>query len=92
MVEKRSYDRLVERIGALAGRVAELCRRQDKTLQHWLDNEEVCLLLNIQKRTLQRYRERELLPCTQIRHKVYYKTADVERLLAASALRSGSKR
>lgn len=92
MVEKRSYDRLVARIGALAGRVAELCRRQDKTLQHWLDNEEVCLLLNIQKRTLQRYRERRLLPCTQIRHKVYYKTADVERLLAASALRSGSKR
>lgn len=92
MVEKRSYDRLVARIGALAGRVAELCRRQDKTLQHWLDNEEVCLLLNIQKRMLQRYRERGLLPCTQIRHKVYYKTADVERLLAASALRSGSKR
>ena len=92
MVEKRSYDRLVARIGALAGRVAELCRRQDKTLQHWLDNEEVCLLLNIQKRTLQRYRERGLLPCTRIRHKVYYKTADVERLLAASALRSGSKR
>ena len=92
MVEKRSYDRLVARIGALAGRVAELCRRQDKTLQPWLDNEEVCLLLNIQKRPLQRYRERGLLPCTQIRHKVYYKTADVERLLAASALRSGSKR
>ena len=92
MVEKRSYERLVARIGALAGRVAELCRRQDKALQPWLNNEEVCLLLNIQKRTLQRYRERGLLPCTQIRHKVYYKTEDVERLLAASALRSGSKR
>ena len=43
MVEKRSYDRLVARIEALARRVSELCRRQDKTLQHWLDNEEVCL-------------------------------------------------
>ena len=36
---------------------------------------------------LQRYRERGLLPCTQIRHKVYYKTADVERLLASAAHR-----
>ena len=87
MVEKRSYDRLVARIEALARRVAELCRQQDKTLQHWLDNEGVCLLLNIQKRTLQRSRERGLLPCTQIRHKVYYKTADVERLLASAAHR-----
>lgn len=52
-----------------------------------LDNEEVCLLLNIQKRTLQRYRERGLIPCTQIRHKVYYKTTDVERLLASAAYR-----
>lgn len=92
MVEKRSYERLVARIEALARRVSELCRRQDKALQPWLDNEEVCLLLNIQKRTLQRYRERGLLPSTQIRHKIYYKTEDVERLLAASALRSGSKR
>ena len=92
MVEKRSYERLVARIEALARRVSELCRRQDKALQPWLDNEEVCLLLNIQKRTLQRNRERGLLPCTQIRHKIYYKTEDVERLLAASALRSGSKR
>ena len=66
MVEKRSYDRLVARIEALARRVSELCRRQDKTLQHWLDNEEVCLLLNIQKRTLQRYRERGLLPVAVI--------------------------
>ena len=87
MVEKRSYDRLVARIEALARRVSELFRRQDKTLQHWLDNEEVCLLLNIQKRTLQRYRERSLIPCTQIRHKVYYKTAEVERLLASAAYR-----
>ena len=77
MVEKRSYDCLVARIEALARRVSEL----------WLDNEEVCLLLNIQKRTLQRYRERGLIPCTQIRHKVYYKTADVERLLASAAYR-----
>lgn len=92
MVEKRSYDRLVARIEALARRVSELCRRQDKTLQHWLDNEEVCLLLNIQKRTLQRYRERGLLPCTQIRHKVYYKTTDVERLLASAAHRCGASR
>ena len=67
MVEKRSYDRLVARIEALARRVSELCRRQDKTLQ--------------------RYRERGLLPCTQIRHKVYYKTTDVERLLASAAHR-----
>ena len=87
MVEKRSYDRLVARIEALARRVSELCRRQDKTLQHWLDNEEVCLLLNTQKRTLQRYCEQGLIPHTQIRHKVYCKTADVEWLLASAACR-----
>ena len=74
MVEKRSYDRLVARIEALARRVSELCRRQDKTL-----------VPKTSKRIYER--ERGLLPCTQIRHKVYYKTADVERLLASAAYR-----
>ena len=43
------------------------------------------LVLKTSKRVYER--ERGLLPCTQIRHKVYYKTADVERLLASAAYR-----
>ena len=47
----------------------------------WLHNGDVCRLLNISKRTLQYYRDTDVLPFTQIGHKCYYKCEDVEVLL-----------
>ena len=55
-----------------------------KRLGHWLDNEEVCEMLSIAKRTLQAYREKRIIPYTQVGHKIYYKPQDVEALLKQS--------
>ena len=38
----------------------------------------MCEKLGISKRTLQTYRDRGLLPYSQINHKIYYRTEDVE--------------
>ena len=42
-----------------------------------LDNFEVCQMLNISKRTLQRYRSTGDLPYQMNQHKTYYKESDV---------------
>jgi DNA-binding transcriptional MerR regulator len=44
----------------------------------------VCTTLGITKRTLQTYRENGLLPFCRIRHKIFYKPQDVEKLLESS--------
>ena len=49
-----------------------------------LHNGDVCRILNISKRTLQHYRDTSVLPFIQIGHKCYYKSEDVETLLAKS--------
>ena len=38
----------------------------------------MCEKLNVSKRTLQTYRDRGLLSYSQINHKIYYRTEDVE--------------
>ena len=43
-----------------------------------MDNQDVCMLLHVSKRTLQRYRSDGLLPYRMHRHKTYYRRADVE--------------
>lgn len=43
-----------------------------------MDGADVCEKLGISKRTLQTYRDRGLLPYSQINHKIYYRTEDVE--------------
>lgn len=44
---------------------------------------DVCEKLGISKRTLQTYRDRGLLPYSQINHKIYYRTEDVEAFVEA---------
>ena len=84
MIEKRVYDSMAARLGKLAERIEALNAAQQKRLGRWLDNEEVCGILSIGKRTLQSYREKRIIPYTQIGHKIYYKPQDIEALLRQS--------
>ncbi len=51
--------------------------------EKWLDNQEVCLMMNITKRTLQTYKDKGLLPYSRLNRKNYYKLSDVQALLKA---------
>lgn len=46
-----------------------------------MDNQDVCLRLNISPRTLQTLRDTGKLAYSQIQHKIYYKAEDVEKLV-----------
>ena len=46
-----------------------------------MDNQDVCMLLRVSKRTLQRYRSDGLLPYRMHRHKTYYRRSDVELII-----------
>ena len=56
-------------------------RGTDKRLGEWLDNQDVCQILNISPRTLQTLRQNGTLAYSQIEHKTYYKPEDVERVI-----------
>lgn len=49
--------------------------------ERFLDNQEVCQLLHVSKRTLQRYRSSGELPYQMIYHKTYYRESDVEAFI-----------
>jgi hypothetical protein len=46
-----------------------------------LDNQDLCIMLNVSKRSLQRYRSLGWLPFKQIDQKMYYLQSDVERFI-----------
>jgi len=50
-----------------------------------MDAHEVCLALNISKRTLQSYREYGIIPCSFIGGKYMYKESDLVRVLTQKA-------
>lgn len=81
-VESRTWELMMTRLESFAQRVETLCgARDDKALQKWLTNEDVCDILNISKRTLQTYRDSGKLSYSQIGYKIYYRPEDVEQLI-----------
>ena len=85
-IESRTFEAMVNRFDALEKKMNSLHSEQDKSLKKWLDNQDVCLILNISKRTLQTYRDNGTLPYSQINHKIYYKPEDIEQLTRKSVI------
>lgn len=81
-VESQAWEMMMAKLDAFAQRVDALCKkREDKSLQKWLDNQEVCEILNISKRALQTYRDNGILAFSQVGHKMFYRHEDVEQVI-----------
>jgi len=81
-IEARTFEAMMTRFEALERKMNSLySEQQDKGLKKWLDNQDVCLILNISKRTLQTYRDNGTLPYSQVNHKIYYKPNDIEQVM-----------
>lgn len=75
-------ERLLERLEMIERALEKLTRRQNMLDGERLyDNQDVCQLLNISKRTLQRYRSNRELPYHTIYHKTYYKESDIHTFI-----------
>ena len=53
-----------------------------KKMSEWMDNQDVCRMLNISPRTLQTLRDNGTLAYSQINHKTYYRPEDVELIVS----------
>ncbi|MBX9049591.1 helix-turn-helix domain-containing protein [Bacteroides thetaiotaomicron] len=73
-------ERIMERFDQSDKMLASLAKNRFTEIdgERLYDNYELCEMLHVSKRSLQRYRSLELLPYQMIRHKTYYKEADVK--------------
>lgn len=89
-IEKRTFSYVCERFTEVAKRIESLCSTHTQKVENWLDSQDVCLLLGVSKRTLQYYRSSGRLAYSQIGSKIYYKTSDIERIIADSETQNQS--
>ena len=81
-IERSTYEELLTSFNSFVAQMKEMASRgNDKKLDEWLDNQDVCQILNISPRTLQTLRDNGMLAFSQINHKVYYKPEDVKKIL-----------
>lgn len=62
----------------------DVCADRDKWYngERLYDNQDLCMMLQVSKRSLQRYRSIGILPYLMLRQKTYYKETDVEKFLS----------
>ncbi len=85
-IEKRTFEQMVQHLENFVKQVKTLCQNSHDS-NKWMDNTEVCELLQISPRTLQSYRDKGVLSYSQIGRKCYYRTTDIEQLISQSQIK-----
>ena len=81
-IEAGTFREMITSIQLLKEKLENLKGRPtSKSLDDWMDNQEVCMTLNISQRTLQALRSNVTLSFSQIDRKTYYRRQDVIRLI-----------
>jgi hypothetical protein len=78
-IEKKTFEQMQRAFASFANQIKNLCN--SKVSDKWLNNRDVCGLLQISLRTLQSHRDTGTLPFSQIGHKCYYKVNNIEEFI-----------
>ena len=81
-IEEQTFKQVCGRFSGFVSQVERICKENTHQPDKWLSGREVCALLGISIRSLQNYRDSGKLDYSQIGNKLYYKSADIERLIA----------
>lgn len=85
-IEEKAYEVMKKHFNKCVEDLTQLCEESHINSQ-WLDNQDVCMLLHVSKRTLQYYRDNRIIPFSRIGNKCYYKVTDIEKLLSDSEIK-----
>ena len=80
-IEEQTFKQVCRRFSGFVSQVERICKENTHQPDKWLSGREVCSLLGISIRSLQNYRDSSKLGYSQIGNKLYYKSADIERLI-----------
>lgn len=82
-IERKTFEAMVTKFDHFVRRMEAVCQRHgEKKMAEWMDNQDVCRMLNISPRTLQTLRDNGTLAYSQINYKTYYRPEDVQRIIS----------
>lgn len=77
------FQKIMERFDGMERKIAKPTEKERRTYngELLLDNTDLCLMLNVSKRSLQRYRSLGWLPFKRIDQKTYYLESEVQKFI-----------
>lgn len=87
-IEKDTFEEITQEVNEVISMAEDLLRKFKPVRAEWLDHKNVCMMLNISKRTLQNYKDQKIIPYTRISRKSYFKLSDIENYLDSKKRRN----
>lgn len=78
-IEETAFLKIIERLDRIESEVRSL--RNDRITNRWLNSKEVLTILKVSPKTLQNYRDRRLIPFSQVGNKIFYPLNGIEEFL-----------
>ena len=75
---KKDFDGIVQRLDEIS---QKLSSKEKKPSEIWITNEELMELLQLSRRTIQHFRDDNMIAFSIIGNRIYYRMTDVEDLL-----------
>ncbi len=92
IVEKKAFEDFIQTVEYLLSRITDTdARTKERQPEQWLDTADVCVSLQLNRRTVYSLREQGKLPFSQIQHRVYYKAKDIKALVDSLAVKTPKK-
>ena len=85
-IEKSEYEQLLGTINKAATEISAIAE-ECSINSEWVENGELAEILGLSKRQLQGYRERGVLGFSTIGRKIYYRRAEVEKLIKDNTIK-----
>ena len=85
-IDKSTYDDMLNGIKKTIKEIQSLAEVHN-IQSDWVENGELAEMLGISKRQLQGYRERGILGFSTIGRKIYYRRAEVEKLIKINTIK-----
>lgn len=89
-MESEVYRLLVAKIDRIAEYIIRLEEPNKSPDEIWMDTLDVCQLLHISSRTLQRLRNEKFIPYAMLRGKCVYRLIDIEKALSDRLVKGDS--
>lgn len=78
IITQQNYDELISRLDKIQ---SEVSNKQKSTVDTFVDTQEFIQIMNISKRLAQEWRDKGIIPFSQIGSKIYYRMSDIQALL-----------
>jgi len=78
LLSSQHYQDLLKRLDQIQ---SEVSNKQKSTVDTFVDTQEFIQIMNISKRLAQEWRDKGIIPFSQIGSKIYYRMTDIQALL-----------